>query len=328
MARVLIATAMFAEVLERLRRAGHDVDVCEGRASAAELAQAEALICPLSLPVRAELLNAAPRLRVVANLGAGVDNIDVGAAARRGVAVTNTPDVLTEATADLGWALLLGVARRIVEADQDLRSHGFPGWAFLPPHLGADVSGRTLGVVGFGRIGQAVARRGRGFGMQVFYTSRSSKPAAEEETGAQPLALDELLSRSDFVVLCVPLTRETRHMIGERELGLMRQDAILVNIARGPVVDEAALVAALRAGTIRGAGLDVFEDEPRVHPDLLGMRNVILTPHVGSATVTTRRRMADLACDAVLAVLAGKVPANLVSAPSPEDLGTRGTPTV
>lgn len=315
MAKILIATAMFPEVVERLDRAGHGVEVHEGSVPHGALAQAEALIVPLSLKVGADLLSRAPKLRVVANLGVGVDNIDLRAAAARGVAVANTPDVVTEATADLGWALLLAVARRIVEADRDLRAHGFPGWAFLPPHLGVDVHGKVLGVVGFGRIGQAVARRGRGFGMEVLYASRSPKPDAEKALPAQRVPLDELLARSDFVVLCVPLTPDTRHLIGERELRLMKREAILVNIARGPVVDEGALVRALRERWIGGAGLDVFEEEPKVHPGLLDLPNVVLTPHIGSGTEETRRRMADLAADAVLAVLSGRVPPNLVPLP-------------
>ncbi|HAZ27007.1 TPA: D-glycerate dehydrogenase [Candidatus Acetothermia bacterium] len=312
MARILITTAMFPEATDRLRAAGHEVQIYEGRPPREDLARAQALICPLSMPVRAELLSQAPALRIVANLGVGVDNIDLAAAAAHKVLVTNTPDVLTEATADLGWALLFAVARRIVEADQDLRQHGFPGWTFIPPHLGVDVYGKTLGVVGFGRIGQAVARRARGFAMEVFYHSRTRKPDVERELGARAVSLSDLLAGSDFVVLCVPLTPDTRHLIGPHELSAMKDGAILVNIARGPVVDEAALVAALKAGAIRGAGLDVFEEEPQVHPDLLGMRNVVLVPHIGSATTATRRKMADLACDSVLAALAGRTPRNLV----------------
>lgn len=316
MGRVLIATAMFSEVVERLQRAGHEVTVCDDTLPTETLAAADALICPLSLPVRAELLGIAPRLRIVANLGVGVDNIDLQAASNRGILVSNTPDVLTEATADLGWALLLAVARRIVETDAELRTRGFPGWVFLPPHLGVDVHGKILGVVGFGRIGQAVARRGQGFGMHLYYASRSRKPDAERALGARFVTLDELLQKSDFVVLSTPLTPETRHLIGARELQRMKKDAILVNISRGPVVDETALVAELQEGTIRGAGLDVFEHEPRVHPGLAGLKNVVLTPHTGSATAATRRRMADLACDAVLAVFDGERPRNLVTVPA------------
>jgi glyoxylate reductase len=242
-----------------------------------------------------------------------VDNIDVSAATRHGVLVTNTPDVLTEATADLAWALLLAVARRIVEADQDLRREGFPGWTFLPKHMGVDVYGRTIGIVGFGRIGQALAKRAKGFGMTILYHARTRKPKAEEELGARFAALPELLRESDFVVLCVPLTTETHHLIGKNELSLMKREAILVNVARGPVVDEEALVWALKEGKILGAGLDVFECEPEVHPELLTLRNVVLTPHIGSATWATRRRMAALAVDNVLAALRGERPPTLVN---------------
>lgn len=318
MGRVLITTEMFPEAVEKLTGAGHRADLPrEGRLPREEILrrvrEADALICLLSDRVDEELLSAAPRLKVVANLGVGVDNIDLPAATRRGIPVTNTPDVLTETTADLGWALLMAAARRIVEADRDLREHGFPGWTFIPPHLGVDVHGRTLGVVGLGRIGTAVARRGRGFSMRVLYYSRTRKPETERELSLEYVPLEMLLRESDFVVLTVPLTPETHHLIGERELSLMKEDAILVNIARGPVVDEAALARALREGRIRAAALDVFEREPQVHPDLLHLRNVVLTPHIGSATWATRRRMADMAVESVIDVLAGRRPANLVN---------------
>jgi len=316
--KVLITTEMFPEEIERLKAAGHEVDVpAEGRLTRAELlarvGEAEGLICLLSDRVDDEVFSAAPRLKVVANLGVGVDNIDLAAATRRGIPVTNTPDVLTETTADLGWALLMAAARRIVEADRDLRERGFPGWTFIPPHLGVDVWGRTLGVVGLGRIGTAVAKRGRGFSMRVLYHSRTRKERAEEELGLEYAPLEQLLTESDFVVLTVPLTPETRHLIGARELSLMKEDGILVNIARGPVVDEAALVQALKEGAIRAAALDVFEREPEVHPELLKLRNVVLTPHIGSATWATRRAMARLAVGSVIDVLAGRRPANLVN---------------
>lgn len=319
MGKILITTAVFPDVVWRLQQAGHEVKVRDGVPCDEDLAEAEALICPLSLRVGADLLGSAPRLRLVANLGAGVDNIDLHAASERGILVSNTPDVLTEATADLGWALLLAVARRVVEADVELRARGFPGWAFLPPHLGVDVHGKTVGVVGFGRIGQAVARRGQGFGMRLCYTSRSRREDAERQLGARFLHQDDLLRESDFVVLCVPLTPQTRHLIGARELQKMKEEAILVNVSRGPVVDEAALVAALQQGSIRGAGLDVFEHEPRLHPGLVGLKNVVVTPHIGSATVATRRRMAELACDAAIAVFDGRRPCNLVPVPAPEE---------
>ncbi|MFN3346483.1 MAG: 2-hydroxyacid dehydrogenase [Candidatus Bipolaricaulaceae bacterium] len=318
MAKVAITTRFFPEEVERLTRAGHEVRVHEGeplgKDGLVEFARdAEALIVLLSDRIDDAVLQNLPRLRIVANLGVGVDNIDVGAASRHGVLVTNTPDVLTEATADLAWALLMAVARRVVEADRDLRQEGFPGWTFLPKHLGLDVFGKTVGIVGFGRIGQAVARRARGFGMTVLYHSRTRRPEAENALGARFSSLDELLRESDFVVLCVPLTPETRHLIGARQLSLMKRTAVLVNVARGPVVDEEALVQALKEGRIWGAGLDVFEREPQVHPELLGLGNVVLTPHIGSATWTTRRRMAALAVDNVLAALRGQQPPTLVN---------------
>lgn len=319
MAKVAITTKFFPEELERITREGHEVKVHEGapldKAGLIAFAQdAEALIVLLADRIDEEVLQSLPKLRIVANLGVGVDNIDLAAATRKGVLVTNTPEVLTEATADLAWALLLAVARRIVEADQDLRREGFPGWTFIPKHLGVDVHGRTMGIVGFGRIGQAVARRARGFGMTVLYYSRTRKHDAEKELEAHFVSLEELLRKSDFVVLCVPLTVETRHLLGPREFSLMKKDAILVNVARGPVVDEEALVAALKEGRIWGAGLDVFEHEPQVHPELLRMKNVVLTPHIGSATWATRRRMARLAVDNVLAALRGERPPTLVNA--------------
>ena len=318
MAKVLVTTEMFPEALSRLREAGHEVQApAGGRLTRAEIlsqiGEADALICLLSDRVDEELFSAAPHLKVVANLGVGVDNVDLAAATRHGVAVTNTPDVLTETTADLAWALLMAAARRIVEADRGLRAHGFPGWTFIPPHMGVDVWGRTLGVVGLGRIGSAVARRGKGFGMRILYHSRTRKPALEAALSARWLPLDELLSESDFVVLCVPLTPETRHLIGPRELSLMKEEAILVNIARGPVVDEAALAQALKEGRLRAAALDVFEREPEVHPELLKLDNVVLTPHIGSATWSTRRKMAELAVESVISVLSGRRPKNLVN---------------
>lgn len=318
MAKVTITTKFFPEEIERLTQAGHEVLIHEGeplgKAGLVAFAKdAEALIIPLSERIDEEVLANLPNLRVVANLGVGVDNIDLAGATRRGVLVTNTPDVLTEATADLAWALLLAVARRVVEADHDLRHEGFPGWTFIPKHLGLDVFGKTIGIVGFGRIGQAVARRARGFGMTILYYSRTRKPEAENELGAHFSTLDELLRESDFVVLCIPLTPETRHLIGARELSLMKRTAILVNVARGPVVEEEALVQALKEERIWGAGLDVFEHEPKVHPELLSLRNVVLTPHIGSATWATRRRMAALAVDNVLAALRGERPPTLVN---------------
>ncbi len=318
MAEVFVTTQAFPEAIRRLADADHVVrTTAKERLSREDLLagveEADAVVCLLADRIDDEVFRRATRLKVVANLGVGVDNIDVHAATRHGVAVTNTPDVLTETTADLGWALMMAAARRIVEADTHLRRHGFPGWTFIPPHMGVDVHGSTLGVVGAGRIGSAVARRAVGFGMDVLYHARSQKPQLEKELAAKRASLEELLSQSDFVVLCVPLSAETWHLISPRELALMKETAVLVNIARGPVVDEAALVEGLRTGRPRAAGLDVFEREPEVHPELLELSNVVLTPHIGSASEATRKKMAHLAVDGVLAVLEGRRPSNLVN---------------
>lgn len=273
----------------------------------ADVAGATALICLLSDRVDRELLDAAgPGLRIVANLAVGHDNIDVAACAERGVVVTNTPGVLDEATADLAFALLLAVSRRVVEADAFIRSN--EEWTWRPDlFVGLDVSGgATLGVVGLGRVGLAVARRAQAFSMRVVATPSRSGSSEAPELGIETMELDQLLTESDVVSLHCPLTPETRHLIGQRELGLMRQHAVLVNTARGPIVDESALAEALRDGVIGGAGLDVFEHEPAVHPALLGLSNVVLLPHIGSAGRATRDRMAALAIDNVRAQLTGQ----------------------
>jgi glyoxylate reductase len=257
------------------------------------------------------VLAEAPRLRAIGCVSVGVDNVDLEAARRRGVAVTNTPDVLTDATADFAWALLLAAARRVVEGDALVRQGRFPAWSPLF-HLGLDVSGRTIGIVGAGRIGRAVERRARGFGMRVLYWSRSPSPALDA-VGANRVSLDELLRESDFVSLHVALTPETRHLIDARALSLLKPTALLVNTARGPVVDERALVEALRSGKLAAAGLDVFEDEPRLAPGLADLPNVVLAPHVASATRGTRTAMALLAARGCLLALRGEKPANWVS---------------
>jgi len=318
MARIFISCRIFPEEVERLERAGHEVVMFPGDLIGREellrnVADVDVLIVPLSTRVDAQVLASAPGLKVIANLGVGVDNIDLEEARARGIVVLNTPGVLSETVADLAFALMLAVARRVVELDKRLRAEGFPGWSFMPPHLGRDVWGATLGIVGLGRIGAAVARRARCFSMEVLYYSRTRKPDLEDELGCRYVPLDGLLRASDFVVLCVPLTPETHHLIGERELSLMKETAYLVNVARGPVVDEEALVRALKGGGIAGAALDVFEREPEVHPELPRLANVVLTPHIGSATVDTRRRMASLAVDGVLAALRGERPDNLVN---------------
>ncbi|HLA39168.1 MAG TPA: D-glycerate dehydrogenase [Candidatus Glassbacteria bacterium] len=260
------------------------------------------------------LIEAVPELRVVSNFAVGYDNIDLAAAAARGIIVTNTPGVLTEATADIAFALIMAVGRRIVEADRFTRAGKFDGWA---PEmlLGADVHGSTLGIVGLGGIGLALARRAAGFDMEVLYYSRNRKPGAERQTGAKYAELDDLLKRSDYVSVHAPLSSDTFHLIDQRRLGLMKPTAFLINTARGPVVDEDALVRALQEGRIAGAGLDVFEEEPKLHPGLAGLDNTVLLPHIGSASLATRIRMADMAVENLLAVLAGDPPPNPVSLP-------------
>jgi glyoxylate reductase len=283
-------------------------------ALAARARDADALVTLLTDRVDEALLSQCTRLKVVANVAVGYDNIDLAATARHGVAVTNTPGVLTDATADFAFTLLLATARRVLEADRYVRDGEFKGWLMMG-FLGGDLAGATLGIAGFGRIGQAVARRSRGFGMHVIYQDEyPAPPAVEEELGAHRVDKATLLERSDYLSLHLPLMDSTRHYIGEPELQAMKRTAYLVNTSRGPTVDEAALARALRDGTIAGAGLDVFEREPEVHPDLLPLRNVVLAPHIASATVGTRTKMALIAAENAIAAVAGKAPPNLVTA--------------
>ncbi len=273
----------------------------------------EGLLCLLTDPIDAEVIAAAEKLRVISNYAVGYDNIDVAAATQRGVMVCNTPGVLTETTADLAWALLTAAARRITEAERYLRAGRWRSWS---PELllGHDIHGRVLGIVGLGRIGRAVARRARGFGMRVLYHNPSPKPEVERELGVEYADLDTLLRESDFVSLHTPLTENTRHLIGARELALMKPTAVLVNTARGAVVDTEALVSALKERKIFAAGLDVYEGEPLPpgHP-LLECDNVVLLPHIGSASVATRERMAHMAVENLIAGLKGERPPHLVN---------------
>lgn len=269
------------------------------------------VVCGQRVP-EAVLVQAAA-LRAVANVGVGYDNVDVAACTRRGILVTNTAGVLEEATADLAFSLLLAVARRIVEGDRYVREGRWKGWEW-GLLWGADVCRKTLGIYGFGHIGQAMARRGRGFSMRILYHSRHrASDAVERELDARYVDRETLLRESDYLSLHVPLTPDTRHLIKAEDFRRMRPTAFLINAARGPVVDEEALVAALRDRAIAGAGLDVFEAEPRVHPALLGLPNAVLMPHVGSATGETRLKMAMLAAENLLAALEGKRPPNLVN---------------
>jgi glyoxylate reductase len=280
------------------------------RADLLELvAGADAILTLLHDRVDEELLEAAgPQLRCVANVAVGYDNVDVAAAERRGVVITNTPGVLDDATADLTLALVLAATRRVVEGDRLVRA-GRPwtwGMSFM---LGSGLRGKLLGIVGLGGIGRRVAQRARAFGMEIAYHSRHPAPAeVEAELGAERLPLEELLARADVVSLHCPLTPETHHLIGKAQLSSMKRSAVLVNAARGPVVDEAALAEALAAGEIAAAGLDVYEHEPRVEPALLGLENVVLSPHLGSATVETRTAMAELAARNAISVLRGEGP--------------------
>src|SRR5438093_922845 len=274
----------------------------------ARLRGKDGLICHILSAIDDEVLAATPTLKVVANVAVGYNNIDVAAARRRGVVVTNTPDVLTETTADFAWALLMATARRVVEADHFARSGQWQRWQW-DLLWGADVYGRTLGVVGFGRIGRAVARRALGFNMRVIYQDAVRADAAvERELRASRMDLEALLPEADFVSLHTPLLPETRHLMNERTLRLMKKSAVLVNASRGPVVDEATLVRALTEGWIAGAGLDVFEEEAKIHPGLIPLTNVVLAPHIASASSDTRIAMATLAVRNCLAVLAGKPP--------------------
>ena len=316
--RVFVTRRLPGDALDRLAREA-DIDLWPGDVPppygvlAERAARADALICLLTDRVDAALIDAAPALRVISNVAVGYDNIDVAAATRRGIPVGNTPGVLTETTADLAFALIVTTARRIVEADRFVRDGRWRTW---DPNLllGYDVHGATLGVVGFGKIGSAVARRAQGFGMRVLCTGRV--PIADPAAPAQSVALDDLLRDADFVSLHVPLTPDTARMIGERELRLMKPTAILINTARGGVIDQPALVRALDEGRIAGAGLDVAAVEPIPPGDgLLRAPNTVLLPHIGSATTETREKMALLVADNVILALAGKRPQTPVNEP-------------
>lgn len=312
MARIVVSGRVPPPALELLQQAGSTwmwdrPDPVPPAELAAQLGDAEALVAVFARVDRA-VLDAAPHLRVVANVAVGYDNVDVAECTARGIRVTNTPGVLTDATADLAFGLLLSVTRRLGEAERLLRSRAPFRWGF-ETLLGVGLQGRQLGVVGMGEIGAAVARRARAFGMQVVYHNRRAvAPAVETELGARRVSLDELLATSDVVSLNCPYTPETHHLVDAAALARMRPTAFLVNTSRGKVVDEEALVRALRDGTIAGAALDVFEHEPEIHPGLLELDNVALAPHIGSATVETRTAMAVLAARNAIAVLAGEQP--------------------
>jgi glyoxylate reductase len=312
--RVFITRRIPSSVLDRLA-SSCDVDVYEGRDAIprneliARVRGAQALMCLLTDRVDGDVMDAGPGLRIVANIAVGYDNLDCDAARTRGIVVTNTPDVLTEATADCAWALILAITRRIPEGERLLRSGAWKGWA-LDFMLGSDLRGKQLGILGMGRIGRAVAMRASAFGMHVAYSTLAQKGGGDpvRMEAATERSLDDLLATSDVISLHVPLTPETRHLIDRLSLARMRRTAYLINTSRGPVIDEGALAWALRERLIAGAALDVYEHEPQVHPELLALDNVVLAPHLGSATIETRTAMADLAASNVLAVLAGLPP--------------------
>ena len=278
-----------------------------------KLQHADGVVCQLTDAMTDELMAAAPKLKVISQVAVGYDNVDVAAATARGIVVTNTPGVLTESTADLTFALLLGVARRVTEAERYLRAGKWKRWD-IDLLAGIDLCGKTLGIIGMGRIGKAVARRAQGFSMRILYSSPNPLPENEaQELRAQHVPLRMLLQNSDFVSVHVPYREATHHLIGIDELSIMKRGAFLVNTSRGPVVHEAALVAALEEGMLSGAGLDVFEEEPKVHEGLLSRGDVVLLPHIGSATVATRTRMCTLAAENCVAVLKGERPKNPVN---------------
>ena len=319
--KILIARAIDPQVVAFLQQ---HFDVTTNAADtvwspaqlAAQLQGQDGVLTTGSERIDASLLAACPQLKVVANMAVGFNNFDVAAMAQAGVQGTNAPDVLTETTADFGFALLMATARRVTESEHYLRAGLWTKWSY-DMFAGAEVHGSTLGIIGMGRIGQGIAKRGaHGFGMNVVYHNRSRlSPALEAECKARYVSKDELLRTADHVVLVLPYTAENHHTIGAAELAQMQPTATLINIARGGIVDDAALAQALKAGQIAAAGLDVFEGEPSVHPALLTVPNVVLTPHIASATVATRRAMGRLAADNLVAVLGGQAPLTPVNTP-------------
>lgn len=325
MAEIFVTRRFFDDAIEKLQNAGHDVEVNDSDRSLAKnelienVSGKDGLICLLNDIVDEEVLDVCSSLQVVSNVAVGYDNIDIDAASRHGVQVTNTPGVLTETTADLTFALLLSAARRIPEADTYVRADRYDGWELMQPHLGVDVHQKTLGVWGMGRIGKAVAQRAyHGFDMDIIYNSNSPKEAVEESLDADFVPFEELLQRSQFLTIHTPITPETEGTFDAEAFKSMREDAILINVARGQIVDEAALVNALQSGELRGAALDTFEAEPAVNEQLTQIEeSVVLTPHIGSASRETRSQMAHMAVENMLAGLAGETPPNLVNERDP-----------
>ena len=317
--KILITRAVFPEVIDHLSQ-HFDVDSNQSDEafSEAELTRRlqgkEGVYANPTTIMSADIIRSAPELRAICNVAVGYNNIDVAAATAAGIMVTNTPDVLNETTADFGWTLLMAAARRVTESEHYVRAGLWKKWTY-DGFMGVDVHGSTLGIIGMGRIGQAVARRSMGFNMKVIYNNRSRlAPELEAKANnAQHVSREELLRTADHVVLVLPYSKESHHLIGAAELALMKPTATLINIARGGIVDDAALIEALSAGKIAAAGLDVFENEPAFNPGFLKLTNVVLTPHIGSASGPTRRAMADCAADNLIAALSGHRPPNLLN---------------
>ncbi len=321
MADVLVSRRIFPEVVERLELEGHSVEVNDsskilGKNELIRRAKdKDGVISLLNDDLDEEFFDECSNLRVVSNVAVGYDNVDIEAATENDVIVTNTPGVLTETTADLTFSLLLSSARRIPEADNYSREDRYEGWELMQPHMGVDVYGKTLGILGMGRIGQAVAKRGfKGFDMEIIYNSNSVKEEPERKLDAEFVEFDELLQRSDFLSIHTPLTSETRGMFGFEEFEKMKDNALLINAARGPVVDEDDLAEALISGEIRGAAIDTFEDEPHVNKKLADLKEfVVLTPHIGSASEETRLKMSRMAVKNMVKGLSGEKPPNIVN---------------
>lgn len=315
---VFVTTPIPEEALKIIKANCAKVTVCKNhfalsrRRLLAEIENRDGLFCLLTDDIDKEAIGRMKRMRVIASCAVGFDNVDVAAATRRGIMVTNTPGVLTNATADLAWALILGVARRIPEADRFLRAEKYKEWG-LTLLLGAPVYGRSLGLVGAGRVGTAVALRAKGFQMKVLYSDKFKNERIEKEAGARRVGLPTLLREADIISIHAPLDKSTYHLIGREELALMKPSALVINTARGEIVDEKALISALRTRRIAGAGLDVYEHEPKVPTSLKKLTNVVLLPHIGSATLETRTQMAVLAATNLVASLKGQTPPNLVN---------------
>jgi gluconate 2-dehydrogenase len=317
--KIIVTREVFDDAIDHLKQHcevdANQTDIAyTPDALAAKLANAQGLMCALTDRVDAALIARSPQLKVVANIAVGYNNIDVPACTVRGIQVTNTPGVLDDSTADLAFALMLATARRITEVESYIRKGEWTGWR-LKQWLGVDVHHATLGIIGMGRIGQAIARRARGFDMKVIYHNRKPvAPEIEARANAAYQSMDELLAQSDFVILQVPYSPATHHLIGAAQLAKMKPGAILINSTRGGVVDDKALVEALKTGVIRAAGLDVFEGEPKLDAGFLALKNVVLAPHIGSSTEATRRAMAMTAATNLVAALIGDKPPNLVNA--------------